>query len=143
MIEVNYLAVLACGIAAMVLGGVWYGPLFGKAWAKEMGWGNLTPEQEAAMKKSAATAYPQQFVGALLTAFVLAHTTAAFITAMNEEPSVSLGLKGAFWNWLGFMVPVIYGDKLWGGKSLKLFFINAFYQLVNLSVMAIILVSWR
>ena len=143
MIEINYLAVLGCGIAAMVLGGVWYGPLFGKAWSKEMGWENLTAEQTAAMKKKAASAYPQQFVGALLMAFVLAHTMFAFIKAMGEEPSISLGLQGAFWNWLGFMVPVLYGEKLWGGKSMKLFFINAVYQLVNIGVMAVILISWR
>ena len=38
----NWIAVLAAGISAFVLGGVWYSPaLFGKAWMKE---NNFTAE---------------------------------------------------------------------------------------------------
>ena len=36
-IELNWLAIGACVIAAMPVGFLWFGPVFGKAWAKEMG----------------------------------------------------------------------------------------------------------
>ena len=32
MLEVNYLAVLIAGIVPMIVGAIWYGPLFGKRW---------------------------------------------------------------------------------------------------------------
>jgi hypothetical protein len=35
--EINYLAILASGIIMMVLGYLWYGPLFGKPWMKLAG----------------------------------------------------------------------------------------------------------
>lgn len=36
MLRINYLAILVGVIANVILGFLWYGPLFGKAWAKEM-----------------------------------------------------------------------------------------------------------
>ncbi len=32
MFQINLLAVVVCAIASMVLGMLWYGPLFGKKW---------------------------------------------------------------------------------------------------------------
>ena len=39
--SINYLAVLACAIVAMPVGFLWFGPLFGKAWARHMGFGDM------------------------------------------------------------------------------------------------------
>ena len=33
--NVNYLAVIAATVSAMVLGSLWYGPILGKQWMKE------------------------------------------------------------------------------------------------------------
>jgi hypothetical protein len=140
--DINYWAVLVCGIAAMVTGFLWYGPLFSKVWAKEMGWGEMSPEQTQKMKDAAKTAYPQQFVGALLMAYVFAHVLIAFSRAGNVELDPTLGLVGALWSWLGFIVPVKWGDTLWGGKSKKLFWIDSLYLLLNLVVFALILTLW-
>lgn len=136
-IAINYWAVLVCGVASMVLGALWYGPLFGKLWMREMGWGGKSPEEIQKMKDGAKTAYPQAFVGALLMAGVFAH-----ILAVYQSDTLSLGLQGAFWVTLGFILPLKYGDKLWGGKSFKLVAIDTLYYLAQLAVFAIILVSW-
>lgn len=40
--QINWLAVLASGVITMVVGGLWYGPIAGKAWMKEVG---LTKEE--------------------------------------------------------------------------------------------------
>src|SRR6266478_3785234 len=37
-IQLNYWAILAAVAASMVIGFLWYGPILGKAWMKEMGW---------------------------------------------------------------------------------------------------------
>ncbi len=136
-VDVNFWAVVVCAVASMVTGFLWYGPLFGKAWAREMGWGNLDSEQSKRMMEKAKVAYPQQFIGALIMAYVFAHVLAAF-----DSSTVSMGLQGAFWMWLGFIVPLKWGDTLWSGKSKKLFSIDSFYYLVNLAVFAIILNLW-
>jgi hypothetical protein len=135
--DVNIWAVLVAGVASMVTGFLWYGPLFGKAWAREMGWGSLSPEQKDEMGKEAGKNYPQQLVGAIIMAYVFAHVLLAF-----ESDSVGMALQGAFWTWLGFIAPVKYGDVLWNKKSYKLFFIDSLYYLLNLAVFAVILTLW-
>jgi hypothetical protein len=136
--DINFWAVVVCGLASMVTGFFWYGPLFGNSWAKEMGWGNLSPEQTAKMQEKAKVNYPQQLIGAIIMAYVFAHVLEAF-----DGDTISLGLQGAFYTWLGFIAPVKYGDVLWSNKSLKLFFLDSLYLLLNLAVFAIILVSWK
>ena len=41
MMSVNYWAVFVSAIASMVIGSIWYGPLFGKMFIREMGGGML------------------------------------------------------------------------------------------------------
>jgi hypothetical protein len=137
-IDVNIWAVLVCAVASMVLGFLWYGPLFSKAWVKEMGWDPNDKAQMDKMKSGAGPAYFQQFIGAIIMAYVFAHVLGAF----DAQGDLSLGLQGAFWMWLGFVVPVKYGETLWGKASLKLFFIDSFYYLVLLAAYAAILTLW-
>ena len=140
--DLNYWAILVAGVSNMVIGGLWYGPLFGKAWATEMGWKTKTPEEMAQLKKMSPRLYAQQFIGALVMAYVFAHVLAAF-WGSGTERTVGAGLMGALWMWLGFIAVIKYGDKLWGGKSFKLFFIDAGYWLVSLLAMGVILACWR
>ena len=137
MIDVNIWAVLVCSVAAMVLGFLWYGPLFSKAWVKEMGWDPNDQAQMDKMKKAAGPAYFQQFIGALIMAYVFAHVLKAF-----DNDSIAMGLQGALWMWLGFIAPVKYSETLWGKASMKLFFIDGVYYLVQLALYAIILTLW-
>ncbi len=140
-VPINYYAILACGIANMILGFIWYGPLFGKPWSRLMGWGDMTPEKMAEMQKSARPAYVVTFVGALLMAYVLAHGL-VFGNAYLGMSGVSAGLMGAFWFWLGFVVPVTIGTVFWDKKPWTLWFINAGYYLVALCMMATIISLW-
>jgi|SRR6185503_2155146 len=135
---INYWAVLVCGVAAMVLGYIWYGSLFRKIWSREMGFDTMNPEIREKMMKSMKSAYLLQFIGALIMAYVFAHVLIAF-----DAQSISAGFQGALWTWLGLMVPVKYSDKLWGGKSHKLFFIEVGYLLIQLLFFSAILVSWK
>ena len=70
---VNWLAILACGAASMVLGFLWYSPaLFAKPWTREMGYDINDKEKMAEMRKSAGPAYTASLIAAILSAFVLA-----------------------------------------------------------------------
>lgn len=138
-VSINYLAVLACAIASMSIGSVWYGPLFGKQWIKLS---EMSPEKmQAAKSKGMGKSYALMFVGSLIMAYVLAHAL-VFAATYLKTSGVSAGLTAGFWNWLGFIAPVTLGTVLWDGKPWKLWILNNAYQLVTLLVMGLILSLW-
>ena len=145
MVPVNYLAVLACGVVAMVLGSLWYGPFFGRSWAKLMG---FTPEMMEKMKKDPVgkkkmmNSYGMMFLGSLVMTYVLAHAL-AFASAYMKVSGPAAGLQVGFWNWLGFVVPVSMGTVLWENKPWKLWWINASYYLAQLCTAGVILALWK
>ncbi|MBP9710809.1 MAG: DUF1761 domain-containing protein [Candidatus Pacebacteria bacterium] len=134
-VPVNYMAVVACAIAAMIIGYVWYGPLFGKKWAHMSG---VSLER---MQKGGGKSYAIMFVGSLITAYTLSHVL-AFATTYMQTSGVSAGISSGFWMWLGFVAPVMLGTVLWEGKPWKLWAINSGYYLVVLCTMGVILTSW-
>lgn len=140
-IPINYLAVLACGVSAMAFGFLWYGPFFGKAWMKEMGMNMPSSEEMKTMQGKMMKSYALMFIGALVMAYVLAHSLVFAGTYLNDT-SVSGGLMGGFWNWLGFAAPVLMGAVLWEKKTVKWFLITGGYYLVLLLIMGAILASW-
>ncbi len=133
-VEVNYLAVLLSGVAAMVVGFLWYGPmLFAKPWMKLMGHTEKTMEK-AGMGKM----YGISFVLTLVMAYVLSHVM-TFSESYFHYPRLMTGLTSAFWMWIGFVMPVQATDVLFGGKNWKLFAINTGYQFVSLLAMGVVL----
>lgn len=127
----------------MIVGSIWYGPLFGKLWMEGMGFDPNNQDFKAKMKKSAGPAYGQMFVLALLEAFVLAHIIWAFRTALPPMSDLASGLQGGLWCWLGFILPIKYGDKLWGGKKFKYVAIDLAYYLVVALIMGSVISFWK
>lgn len=141
-VPVNYIAVFVAAIANMVLGFLWYGPLFGKQWVALMGWSKEAQEAGAAkMKKDGTKTYVLAFVGSLFMAYVLAHSL-VFASAYLETSGMSAGLMAGFWSWLGFVAPVTLSAVLWEGKSWKLWFLLNSYYMLALLVMGGILAVW-
>ena len=133
-ISINYWAVLAAAVASMVLGFLWYGPLFGKVWIKLMNFDKKQMEQMK--KKGMGKIYTLMVINTLVVSYILAHFIKYLGTTVPEA------LKTAFWLWLGFIATVMLGSVLWEGKSWKLYSINTAYWLVNLAVMSAILALW-
>lgn len=139
MVPVNYWAVLVAAIANMVLGSLWFGPIFGKAWVKSSGM--TQADMEKAKKKGMGGSYVLMFVGSLIMAYVLAHAL-IFANAYLGMSGISSGLMVGFLNWLGFVAPVTIGVVLWDGKSWKSWTVTYIYNLVGLMLMGVILASW-
>ena len=127
----------------MILGGIWYGPLFGKLWMQGMGWDPNNQEMMAKVKKFAGPAYLQMFVLSLIQAYVLGHILRAYDQALPGMNAISAGLQSGFWMWLGFILPIKYGDKLWGGKQFKYVAVDLAYYLVLLCIVGVIVASWK
>ena len=134
MVEVNWLAILACAVASMIIGTVWYGPLFGKQWMKLVG---LTKADMEKGKKEMPKTYGGMFIGSLVTSYVLAVTI-----SMATVPGLMTGLTAAFWLWLGFIAAVKFSDILFVKKPVNLFLIEVGYYLVFMLVAGAILGSW-
>ena len=135
-LNVNYLAVLVSAIVSMIIGFLWYGPLFGKPWMKLM---NITPKMMNDMKKKGGMGknYFVSFIASLIMAFVLAHAVAyAGATTIVE------GLIVGFWNWLGFIAAIQLGIVLWEGKPVKLYLIKTLHYLTILLINGAILAVW-
>ena len=134
---INYWAILVSALASMIIGWVWYGPLFGKMFMTAMGWDNRTPAQMEMMKQGMMKKYIAQFVASLLMFYVLAGFVGGFGTA-----SFASGMIIAFFAWLGFVVPLKFGDALLGG-SMTLFWLAIGNSLFALLVGGAILGVWR
>ncbi|HQQ98870.1 MAG TPA: DUF1761 domain-containing protein [Cyclobacteriaceae bacterium] len=136
-IQINYTAILVAVIANFILGFIWYTPLFGKAWAREVGLDvNVKPQPMELIRGMVI-----MVVGNFLMAFVFAHNNAAwsFVPGMAEQSKVVLIMNASIFTWLGFYLPVDIGVVTWERKSWKLFAINTGYHLMMLIVAATVL----
>lgn len=140
-VDINYLAVLLSTLACVVLGFLWFGPLFGKQWMRLIGV-QMPGEITKAMKKSMMRSYAIVALSALAMAFVLAHFL-AFASAFMDSEGAYSGATGAIWAWVGFVVPATLGSVLWEDRPWKYWFITAGYWLVALVMSGIILSVWR
>lgn len=134
-VVINYWAVAGAAVASMVVGMLWYGPVFGKQWMAMTG---LTKESLKTMALSPAQAMGLGVVNSLLMAYVLGYFASAF-----GAGSVGEALVLAFWVWLGFVATTQISGFLWEGKSFTLFLLNTGYSLVTYGVMSLILVLFR
>lgn len=137
MSQVNVWAVLVSALAAMAVGSIWYGPLFGKLFRHEMGMDAWSAERQAREKKRMGFAFFLQFVASLVMFFSLA----SFYYGLGY-----LGVRNALMVsgmvWLGFIVPVKVGDAVWGGNW-KLFWLAIGNFLVTLLVVGVIIGAWK
>lgn len=135
--SVNYWAVIVSAIASMVIGSIWYGPLFGKAFMKATGMDKMGKEKKDAMMKGMWLTYVWQFIASLIMFYVLAGLIVGF-----DKMSLNGGIMTAFIVWIGFIVPVKWGDALWGGNK-TMFWLSIGNMLVTLLAAGAIIGAWK
>ncbi len=139
-IQINYLAILIAVIANFILGYIWYTPLFGRIWGKEMGFSSETKPPASALIKGMIF----MVIGNFFLAYVFAHNMAVWnpvtwgLPASNVSPANN-AIAAAIFTWLGFYLPGDLGSTAWENKSWKLFGINTGYHFVSLLLVAFIL----
>lgn len=135
---VRWLAVLTAAIAGTMIGGIWYSPqVLGTRWMRAASFTDRELEQLKA--RGMAKSYLLCFVSAIVMAFVLGCQLQMWGQVM-PGPSWLMAIKGACWNWLGFIAPVTLSPVLWMGRPWSLFFISGGYYLLSMLSMAFILV---
>lgn len=138
-LHINMTAVLIAVVANFILGALWYMPLFGKAWAKEMGM-DMTQKPAASMMIRNMSI---MVIGNFLFAYVFAHNMAAwtYVPGMETMSASKSAGMAAFFTWMGFYLPMDIGKVTWEMKSWKLFFIDTGYHFLMLIVVAMILAN--
>jgi hypothetical protein len=126
-------ALLLAVLANMVIGFLWYGPLFGKHWMKALGWTNKDLEKQ---KQGMWKVWVLVVMGETMTALVLHKLIESFPLT---ESSLLASTLLAVLLWLGFVFPILSLTVLFENRSKTVFWIGAAYQLVALIVMAAIL----
>ncbi len=138
-IEVNYLAIAVGAVLSMVVGSIWYGPLFGKKWGILNGMNLMDEENIKKMQKSAGPLYGIQFAMTLFQVLVLAHLIA--------DTQIVGGLERALWIWAAFVIPTLAGASMWTSekKEFKIsrFFIQSGYQLIMFAIYGLLLQYWK
>lgn len=131
-------AILGLTLFSIVLGIIWYGPLFGKkfSWANEwLDFNALSKEDQDKAKKEAMPYYWFQMIVSLVQIFILAY----FVDMLPTMPSIKL----AFLLWLGFVMPIMAGNVIWSmkpsNKRLTILGIGLSYQLVLMLVAGYVL----
>ncbi len=131
--DVNYLAVLVSAVAAMVVGAMWYGPIFGKTWMAYMG----KTEEELKEGFNPGKTYGMAFIGHFIALAMMGN-----LFVYVEVITLMGALHTAFWTWLGFTFATTFITGLFEDKKFGLVLIDELYHLVVFLVGAIIIYIW-
>jgi hypothetical protein len=141
---INWAAILTSTVVAFLFGGLWYGPIAGKAWCKAMGI-NMDQKPDSKVMRRA---FALQALGLFLTSYVLAHTGQVWrpsVWGVGEDmgPCYMWGFWCGLFTWIGFYIPMQFGKVAWENRPWKLFFINAGHDFIALQIISQILACWR
>ena len=130
--HINYLAVLAAGLANFIVGGLWYSPvMFVKTWKAELGVGPDAPAKPRSMAVMLA--------GTFVLGLVQAGRFAVFLGQQPPLMGAAYGLAaGVCWVATAFAINYMYA-----GRSLKLFLIDGGFNVVVFTLYGLILGLWH
>ena len=126
----NWWAILVATGAAFVLGGLWYGPMFGQAWLKALG------KAEADLQPS-PTPFVISFFAALLSCVVLAAIMKGLALNTLGGGLIIGGLVG-----IGFIAASMASDSAFCRSGMPLFLIQSGYRVLYSILMGAILGAW-
>ncbi|WP_415060531.1 DUF1761 domain-containing protein [Flavobacterium sp.] len=157
----NFYAILVAAISTLLVGFVWYGPLFGKAWMAETGF-----TEEELKKGSMVKIFGLTFVFSLFLAMIMQvlcihqfgplgliggpdfietakPSYAAFMADYgNAFRTYKHGALHGFMSGLFLALPLVAINGLFERKSWKYIFIHAGYWTVVMTIMGAIVCGW-
>ena len=158
--EINFLAILAAAVSALVVGFIWYNPkVFGTAWMQAA---DMTEE------KIKGGNMAKIFIMALIFAFLLAMSIMPMVIHQMGAYSLAQGELGVLPSYDAFMadyanefrtfkhgafhgvlagifvaLPILGTNALFERKGAKYILINSGYWIVTLGVMGAIICGWH
>lgn len=130
----NWFSFAIAVVLPMIVGSLWYGPLFGKVWMRMM---DLTE------KKIKETLNPVKSYGGSLLASVLTAYVFSFCISYMNMGTLGGGLTVGFAAWVGFALPMGWQSVAWEDKDMKLFVLNQGNNLLVFLLTGALIGGWR
>lgn len=134
----NYLPILGAAVVNMVIGYLWYGPVFGKQWMKLVGM--TEKDMQEGSKQGMGKAYFLAYVSSVVMAYGL-----SMFLSKTGASTVTQGLMVGFWAWVAFVATSGSMDYVFNAKKKpgNLYLLEQAYWLVVLLVNSWLLSVWR
>jgi len=129
---INWLAVIVAGLSAFAVGGIWYSrPLFGNAWMIDS---NLSEGQIKQGNKGKIFGFTAVF------SLVMAVNLAMFLADVKTDASwgATAGFLAGIWTFCAIAIHSLFELKRW-----RHILINGGYSIVSLTLMGLIIGTWR
>jgi hypothetical protein len=117
-----------------MLGAIWYGPLFSKAWIR----GHKININDPDAKKGVAVIMIMGFVITLIICISI-----QVILKVAEARGITQGVKWGLLLGLGFSATTTSMSYLYLKKPLSLHLIDGLYHVIGITIAAVILAAWR
>jgi len=129
---INWLAVVAAGLSAFLVGGIWYSkPLFANAWMADSKLSEEEIKSSSMGKTFGFTAFFSLIMAVNLAMFLAdAKTTAAW--------GAEAGFLAGIWTFCAIAIHSLFELRSW-----RHIFINGGYSVVSLTLMGFIIGAWR
>lgn len=138
--SINWLAVLVCVVASMVIGGIWFAPkTFFPAWWKAIG-KEGEPTMGGSGTPGSSIGMGMVWGGTVLASFIQAVFMSLMVNTMGSlsgGASLASGAMAGFLLWLGFVGPSSLTNKLFADR-LKAWVLEQGNHLVTFVVMGAI-----
>lgn len=126
--NINWIAALVAAVSAFVLGGIWYGPVFGKKWQGFMGLSDEDIQNKG---------HPAVIMG---SAFVLTLVQAVVLSALIPAGGgIGAGVSTALLIGVAFVATAFGVNYLFSRHPVALFGIDAGFNVLQFAIMGAIL----
>lgn len=159
--EMNFYAILVAALSTLLVGFVWYGPLFGKAWMTENGFSEEELKQGSMVKIFGLTFVFSIFLAMLMQILCIHQfgplgmiggpdfietakpSYAAFMADYGDSfRTFKHGALHGFMSGLFLALPLVGINGLFERKSWKYIFIHTGYWIVVMTIMGAIVCGW-
>ena len=131
--QLNWLAVLVATVTAFALGGIWYGPLFGKPWQRLAGLSDEDIQQ----------GHPGKIFGGAFCLNLVMATVLGLLLQLHPSPGLVSGLNIGVLLALSFIATSIGINYLFQQRPIGQYLIEVGYMVVLMALMGAILGAWR
>lgn len=138
---INWLAVVACVVIAIINGSLWYNPkTFFPTWWRGIG---KTEKDTPGAGANMGLVFGLTFVAAAVQAVAMALMVPAMGGLMSSGVTPVSGALTGFMLWSGFVAPPYLTNKLFAGHGFKVWAIEVGNHLINFVLFGLVLGAWR
>lgn len=134
-INISWLGILVAATALFILGGLWYTPLFGKAYRRELG---LSDPGEGESPLPDGKTFGKALAGQFIASLIIAAVLSWLVGNKSAAHGAIVGLAGGV-----LVAAALLQLYQFEGRSLRHLFINAGYMIVGITAVGAIVGTFQ